>query len=166
MYAHHLFQCLTVSFHPLHVEELAEVLAVDFDSGAIPQFVIEWRPTDIQEAVLSICSTLVVLDAETQVVQFAHFSVQEYLVSQHLEHSNAARFLVRDDPAHTIMAQTCLSILLQFDHHSTQNNLKDFPLACYAARYWAGHAQSMRTSSCIKNAMECLFHPNLSHFAA
>ncbi|KAN0130459.1 hypothetical protein V8E53_011722 [Lactarius tabidus] len=38
-YTHRLLQCLTVAVRPLRVEELAEVLAFDFDaSGRIPQF--------------------------------------------------------------------------------------------------------------------------------
>ncbi len=32
VYAHRLLQCLTVAVRPLRVEELAEVLAVDFDA--------------------------------------------------------------------------------------------------------------------------------------
>ena len=32
MHAHRLLQCLTVAVRPLRVEELAEVLAVDFDA--------------------------------------------------------------------------------------------------------------------------------------
>jgi hypothetical protein len=37
-FAHRLFQCLSVSVRPLRVEELAEILAVRFDAGALPQF--------------------------------------------------------------------------------------------------------------------------------
>jgi hypothetical protein len=33
-HAHRLLQCLTVAIRPLRVEELAEVLAIDFDSPA------------------------------------------------------------------------------------------------------------------------------------
>jgi len=39
-HARHLLQCLTVAVRPLRVEELAEVLAVDFDTartGGIPK---------------------------------------------------------------------------------------------------------------------------------
>ncbi|KAN0135087.1 hypothetical protein V8E53_006978 [Lactarius tabidus] len=37
-FAHRLFQCLAISVRPLRVEELAEILAVRFDAGEIPQF--------------------------------------------------------------------------------------------------------------------------------
>src|SRR6266852_3307532 len=52
-YAHRLFQCLTVSCRPLLVEELAEVLALDLDTGTIPKFDVDQRPKDAEEAVLS-----------------------------------------------------------------------------------------------------------------
>ena len=43
-YAQRLFQCLSVSIRPLRVEELAEILAVQFDATAPPSFNEELRP--------------------------------------------------------------------------------------------------------------------------
>jgi hypothetical protein len=37
-YAQRLFQCLMVSIRPLRVEELAEILAIQFDEEALPIF--------------------------------------------------------------------------------------------------------------------------------
>ena len=73
--------------HPLRVEELAEILAFDFKSGAIPKFHKDWRLKNPVEAVLSACSTLLsIIDVETysetsKVVQFTHFTVKEFLTS-------------------------------------------------------------------------------------
>ena len=42
--ARRLLQCLVVAVRPLNVEELAEVLAVDFDdAGGIPKLNPNWR---------------------------------------------------------------------------------------------------------------------------
>jgi len=43
-HAHRLFQCLTVAIRPLHVEELAEILALDFEEaeGATPKLNQDW----------------------------------------------------------------------------------------------------------------------------
>src|ERR1700761_4067965 len=85
-YAYRLFQCLVVSKRPLHVEELAELFAIQPNVGTIPTFNADWRPEDPEEFVLSACSTLVVVvnvDGE-KIVQFSHFSVREYLISDRI----------------------------------------------------------------------------------
>jgi hypothetical protein len=90
--ARRLLQCLTVAIRPLRVEELAEVLAIDFDApahGGVPQLNPTWRWEDQHEAVLSTCSSLIAIvdDGPSQVVQFSHFSVKEYLTSDRLARS-------------------------------------------------------------------------------
>src|SRR5712691_5774812 len=83
-HAHRLLQCLTVAVRPLRVEELAEVLAVDFDAtGGIPRLNEDLRWEDQEQAVLSACSSLiaVVWEYDSRVVQFSHFSVKEFLTS-------------------------------------------------------------------------------------
>ena len=61
---------------PLDVEELAEILAFDFDeakdSEGIPELKEDWRWQDQQAAVLSTCSSLigVVGDSPGRTVQF------------------------------------------------------------------------------------------------
>ena len=61
-YAHRLLQCLAVATFSLRVEDLAEVLAVDFDAArrdGIPKLNPEWRWEDQYQAVLSTCPSLV-----------------------------------------------------------------------------------------------------------
>src|SRR5260221_212489 len=84
--AHRLFQCIAVATRPLLVEELAEILAFDFRAGPIPKLREDWRPEDPVEAVLSICTTLIsLINVEnSQVIQFSHFSVREFLTSARL----------------------------------------------------------------------------------
>ena len=78
-----MLQCLVVAFRPLRVEELAELLAFEFDSapGGIPKYCAAWDQT---QAVLSTCSSLVTIvndDWYGRQVQFSHFSVKEFLMS-------------------------------------------------------------------------------------
>ena len=47
-FSHRLFQCLTVAIRPLRVEELAEVLAIRFDPGQLPQYLGNWQLDDAQ----------------------------------------------------------------------------------------------------------------------
>jgi hypothetical protein len=70
------------------VEELAEILAFDFDEapGGIPKLNTDWRRRDSEQAVLSTCSSLIAVvdDGESRVVQFSQFSVKEFLTSDRL----------------------------------------------------------------------------------
>ncbi|KAH9039450.1 hypothetical protein EDB83DRAFT_1718302 [Lactarius deliciosus] len=52
--AHRLLQCLTVATRPLRVEELAEVLALDFDGAndGIPTLNDDWRWDDEKQGIL------------------------------------------------------------------------------------------------------------------
>ena len=81
-----LFQCLTVAVRPLRVEELAEVLALRFDPGQSAEYRADWRPEDSHEAVLTACASFVTVVSVngSQVVQFSHFSVKEFLTSDRL----------------------------------------------------------------------------------
>jgi hypothetical protein len=124
--AHRLLQCLTVAVRPLLVEELAELLAFDFQAstaGGIPTLKEDWRWDDEEEAVLSTCSSLIAIipRGDSRVVQFSHFSVKEYLTSSRLAqspHGDVSRFRIDLEPAHTIMAQACLATLLRLDEHA------------------------------------------------
>ena len=86
-FAQRLFRCLAVSIRPLRVDELGEILAIQFDEVASPTFNAAWRPENAEEAVISACSSLIsIVDRGIhQVVQFSHFSVKEYLTSERLE---------------------------------------------------------------------------------
>jgi len=172
-YAIRLLHCLTVAIRPLRVEELAEVLAVDFDAaqqGGIPKLNPNWRWADHHQAVLSTCSSLIaIVDAgDSQVVQFSHFSVKEYLTSDRLANASRAvsRYYILSESAHTILAQACLGVLLRLDDHVDEDNARDIPLANYAAEHWVVHAQFKDVSSCIREAMEYFFDMDKPHYAA
>jgi len=170
-HAYRLMQCLVAAVRPLHVEELAEVLAVDFDSGGTPMLNPGWRWSDQQEAVLSACSSLVTIvkegDSDSRIVQFSHFSVKEFLLSNRLAESTkeVSRYHIQLEPAHTILAQACLGVLLRLDDNVDLNSIEGFPLARYAAQYWVNHAQFENVSSRIENGMDCLFDGDKPHFA-
>ena len=53
-HARRLMQSLVVAIQPLGVEELAEILAVDFsDAEGIPKSNLNWRREDQEQAVLT-----------------------------------------------------------------------------------------------------------------
>ncbi|KAN0139405.1 hypothetical protein V8E53_002906, partial [Lactarius tabidus] len=168
-----LLQCLTVAARPLRVEELAEILAFDFQlpsSGGIPTLKEDWRWDNHEQAVLSMCSGLITIvqSGYSRVVQFSHFSVKEFLTSPRLlqSHRDVSQFHIDLEPAHTIMAQACLGTLLQLDEHTVNSGAKGLPLVKYAAEHWVVHAQFERVTSRVRDGMVDLFDFSKPHFAA
>ena len=162
-------QCLVAAVRPLQVKELAEVLAFDFDSEGIPKLNSNWRWEDQEEAVMSACSSLVAIvkNGNSRIVQFSHFSVKEFLTLDRLAEPirDVSHYHIELEAAHTILAQACVGALLQLDDHVDRDNIKDFPLAPYAAVYWPRHAKFGNVSARIKDGMECLFDEDRPHFA-
>ena len=173
-HAHRLLQCLTIAVRPLRVAELAEVLAVNFETTSCrrtSQLNTDWRWEDQQEAVLCTCSSLISIVNEygTQVVQFSHFSVKEYLTSSRIVGSSAdvSPFHILLGPAHTVLTEACLVVLLRLGELVDEDNVTDkFPLAQYSAEHWVDHVRFGNVSSHIREGMENLFDPHKPYFAA
>ena len=174
-HAHRMLQCLMVAVRPLYVEELAELLAFDFDAaaeGEIPKFRAAWRLDNQTQAVLATCSSLVtiVLDwwSGRQVAQFSHFSVKEFLISNRLTSTlgDISRYHICPISAHTTLTKACLGLLLHLDDRIDEESINRFPLAGYAAEHWVEHAQFEDVAARVKDGMETLFEPNKPYFAA
>jgi len=170
--AHRLLQCLVVAVRPLRVEELAEILALDFE-GTTPELKEDWRLEDRQRAVLSTCSSLITVvdDHGSRVIQFSHFSVKEFLTSDRLAKfkGDVSHFHIMPEPAHMTLAQACLGALLQFDGSANDGEVDvRFPLARYAAEHWVEHAQFGNVSSSLRvqDGMRRLFDSDKPSFTA
>ncbi|KAN0133254.1 hypothetical protein V8E53_008978 [Lactarius tabidus] len=145
--AHRILQCLAVASRPLSVEELAEVLALDFEEakGRTPKFNDNLRLQDRQQALVITCSSLITIvnhyDSGPPIVQFSHFSVKEFLTSGRLATPvrDISSFHILPETAHTTLAQACLAVLLRLDD--------SLPLAKYAARHWVDHARFEKRGS-------------------
>ena len=175
-FAHRLFQFVAVASRPLHVEELADLLAFDFDAGPIPKFHEGWRLEDPIDAVLSTCSSLLAIvhgvhipGQFIQFIQFSHFSVKEFLTSTRLAEASDAdlrRYHISMTPAHTLAAQACLGILIHLDKDVvTWDSLQEFPLAKYAAKHWSDHAHLEDVSRNVENGTNQLFDATKPHLA-
>ena len=166
-HAYRLLQCLTVAIRPLRVEELAEVLAVEFHAGGMPKLNAGWRWEDQEEAVLSACSSLVTLTINkgSRVVQFSHFSVKEFLTSDRLVHSveEISQFHIPIEPSHVFLAQACLGVLLRLDDLT---GTEDIALGRYASVHWYKHTQIGNVEFHIKDALDHFFDMNNPHFSA
>jgi ankyrin repeat protein len=170
--AHRLFQCVTVASRPLRVEELAELLAFNFNAASIPKFREDWRLEDPVEAVLSTCSTLLSLvdtGYGSRVVQFSHFSVKEFLTSSRFAEKHdtiSCRYHISLIPAHTLAAQARLGMLLHLDEAVSENDLKRlFPLAEYAGEHWFEHARFEGVPENVEEGIKQLFDTSKPHLA-
>ena len=185
--ARRVLQCLVVATRPLRVAELAEVLAIDFDDAeGIPRLKPDWLWDDQEQALLIACLSLIaVIEAgnshsdtktddddsriaagDSRVVQFSHFSVKEFLTSSRLATASGdiSNHYIDLEPAHTILGQACLGVLLQIQDDIEGRTPEDHPLARYAAKHWTTHAQFGEVSSRLHKGMEHLFDTNKPHF--
>jgi ankyrin repeat protein len=171
-HAYRLLQCLTVATRPLRVQELAEVIAIDFTTQGTPKLNGDFRWEDQEEAILLACSSLVaVIDDEgSRVVQFSHFSVKEFLTSDRLAgiedaSASASYYNVQPEAAHIVMAQACLAVLLRLGYN-TDEGIKNFPLVDYATARFGNHAEFGDVISHIRDGLDALFDPAKPHFVA
>ena len=104
----------------------------------------------------------------SRIVQFSHFSVKEFLTSSRLATAGGevSNFHINLGPAHIILAQACLGILLQMQNNVEAHTHEIHPLARYAAEHWTTHAQSGGVPSRLRRAMEYLFDLDKPYFNA
>jgi Ankyrin repeats (3 copies) len=164
------------------------------DAEGIPRLNSDWRWEDQEQALLIACSSLITIveaadveaadwdgDSEEiltddgdsyaeagdpRIVQFSHFSVKEFLTSSRFATASGevSNYHIDLEPAHTILAQACLGILLQIQFDVEGCTPEDHSLARYAAQHWTTHAQFGEVSSRLHKGMEYLFDANKSHF--
>jgi hypothetical protein len=168
-HARRLLHCLAAAVRPLRVEEIAEILAIDFNTEGIPKLNPGWRWEDSEEAVMFACSSLVIIvkDGDSRIVRFSHSSVKQFLTSNRLAEPirGLSHYHIQLETAHSIFAQACLGALLRFDKRVDRDNIEGFPLARYAAQYWATHAQVENASSLVTDRVECLFDADKPYFS-
>ena len=169
--AYRMLQCLAVAVRPLTVVELAELLAFDFDAtkGGIPKLNSKWRWEDHEQAVLSTCSSLITIvlpSYGSPVVQFSHFSVKEFLMSDRLATlpKDISQYHIALEDANTLIAKACLGVLL--GDPIKYNGSRTAPLARYAAEHWVAHANVENVAFRIRDGMTSLFDPDGPYFSA
>ena len=146
-YALRILQWLTFSARPLSLEEVAEAVAVDVTRD--PAFDRDDVLEDSFE-VLNICSSLVTLTTDSergiagpprQIIVLAHYSVQEYLISDRIRNGQAKAYSMHDTKCHNVITQGCLQYLLQFQQPNILSSYysNTFALARYSAEFWTSH---------------------------
>lgn len=141
--ARRILSLLCYASRPLCVSEVIEALAVDIDD--LECYDHRSRLTGGADDVLRICPGLIEIILGTdgdQEVRIAHFSVQEYLLSDRIQHGCAADFALSGPLQHGRISKACL-LYLQKDELLQQilgpDLVKQYAFARYAAEYWDHH---------------------------
>jgi ankyrin repeat protein len=144
----------------------------DFQAGPIPNFHEDWRVEDPLEAVLSTYSTLLsrvtTRYSFSSVIHFSHFSVKEFLMSSDFADKSdiiSRRYHISMTPAHTVVTQACLGMLLHLDKNVTKTSVRLTEFADYAAQHWHKHARLGGLSQNVEEGMKQLFDPGKHHIA-
>jgi ankyrin repeat protein len=146
-YAMRILQWLTFSARPLSVEEIAEVVAIDVAGD--PAFDRDEVLEDPLEA-LNICSSLVTITineadgrsrSAQQIIALAHYSVQEYLVSDRIREGPAKQYSMQEAECHNAIARGSLEYLIQLQQPLSKETLRASALARYTAEFWSSHLQ-------------------------
>lgn len=156
-YAMRILQWLTFSARPLTLNEVAEVVAIDV--AREPAFHRDEVLTDSLD-VLDICSGLVSIvevdehydysarvrdfgfsrDSEDfHIVTLAHYSVQEYLVSDRIKQGPAKQYSMQGVECHTAITKGTIAYLGQFQQPIPRDVFENYALAEYCARFWIDH---------------------------
>ena len=155
-YALHILQWLAFSMRPLHLKEIAEVVAIDINDH--PKFDPQRRLPD-PEDVVEICSSLITVTdnasnddefnylypkSDGAYVALAHFTVKEYLTSDIIRQGKAVKFNLDETGCHVALIKDCLAYLFHFDKLGslTSDVFAEYPLAQYAAMHLPGHARA------------------------
>ncbi|RYC63098.1 hypothetical protein CHU98_g3117 [Xylaria longipes] len=163
-----LLQFLSYSERPLSLEEAVDCIAVDTNTQ-------RFDPDDripVPEEISRYCSSLVIIvekactnenpfiRKETAAmkikteIRLAHYSVKEYLVSNRLPPTISGDLDMK--LARESIAKVCLIYLLRDPNDSPDRQL--YPLARYAAQYWASHAVASNNSKLLVKLMVDFFN--------
>ena len=165
-----------LSARPITLEELAEAIAVNFQSENSPCYDADCRYMDPRDA-LTVCSGLVTTFEGTirssnsvysrtnrgensGIIKLAHMSVKDYLLSEHIAKGPARYFSLNAKIAHSVITENCLAYLL---HFGTLDSLSgaaviSFPLARYAAEHWSLHMRLCENTSPSESLQKLLSH--------
>ncbi|KAJ9298846.1 hypothetical protein DTO271G3_3088 [Paecilomyces variotii] len=144
-------QFLTFSTRPVTLAELAEIVAIKPGTSIFVEIDRLFDPSDV----LVVCSSLVSCYNRGRWTRLAHYSVQEYLVSDRISKGPARYFALEEGLAHLAIAERCLTYLLSFDGSPAHNSYSsvfgdvEFPwkLLHYAVLEWFTHVRLIPTES-------------------
>ncbi|KAM6516934.1 hypothetical protein FSOLCH5_007883 [Fusarium solani] len=145
----HILRWLSFSARPMHLDEITEVLAIDFFTKPRPQYDPRKRLVNSakffhKHSNLVSISTVKNSTGQHQELRLAHLSMRDYLLSNKIVGSPASFFTINSLSAHRSIAEECIVYLQQFtaSDGELEKSPKAHSLAPYAARFWSYHVQA------------------------
>ncbi|KAF2234652.1 hypothetical protein EV356DRAFT_545321 [Viridothelium virens] len=143
---------ITYAQRLLTVEELRHALAIEPGESSL-----DYENIDDLEDIVSVCAGLIVVDKESSIVCFVHYTIQEYFKYILLEQNPN----VQED-----IAIACLTYLLfdTFQSGSCSNimnfkqRLSENPFFDYSARYWSKHIRPVQCSQSASTLVHTFLH--------
>ena len=156
------------------IQEVAEATAVDLEEQSFTTNNRFGDPFDL----LEVCSSLVSLTdvsgdiysqlrsegvyrygstpKDRKIIQFAHFSVKEYLLASRTKKSIPFPFLINNSLSHSQITQICLIYMLDFNGSKkvVGSHYSGFPFLGYSALHWAMHLTQAKETE--RDAIEAL----------
>ena len=123
------------------------------------------------EEILRCCSSLVRKSADDYGLEFAHFTVEEYLQKLDEPANNEfGAYHIQRLPCHVELAEVCLTYLNLddfkqvdiTDEEARTRRMKDYALRSYAVVNWPAHADENMADDNIFQLIQQLFHPSKS----
>lgn len=114
-----MFEWILCSKRPLYIEEMQEAIAFTMDDKCWDASKI---PNDMTRLVRA-CGNLVVIDEETLTLQFAHYTVEQYLLNRPVPIGSSKPFSLRE--TETAAAEMCLAYLSFADFETQLSTFKD-----------------------------------------
>ncbi|KAI9437965.1 hypothetical protein H4582DRAFT_1951699 [Lactarius indigo] len=155
-HAHRMFQFLAVCVRPLLVDELSEILTIDYDRGdfVTPKYEAIWHPETPDRDIFTVCRHT-----------FAHVSVPESL-------DRIPRYQINIKDSHYVAALTCLAPILHFNAkfpgEVNRESVKILTLVEYAAENLIYHIREgdVSLSRDVDVGLRRLFDPQRPIFRA
>lgn len=151
---------LVFAYELLTTTHLAYAISIQPEDTRLDLDNIATDPEDL----VALCGSLVTIDrSDTGVyVNLAHFSLEEYLRSDHIAEGPAAFFHARSTAGHLLLARTCLQYV-SFKCFDVPGGVNEvfFTLGRYAAISWPKHLRDSGTSD---EHFECLVLPTMRWF--
>ena len=180
-HAHRMFQLLAVCVRPLLVDELSEVLTIDYDRGdfVTPKYEAIWHPETPDKDIFTVCRHTVKIDEinGVDIVKFAHVSVPDWLFSDEILYvpeslDRVPRYQINIKESHYVAALTCIAPILHFNAKFpgplNRETVKIFTMVEYAAENLIYHIQEgdVSLSRDVDVGLRRLFDPQRPIFRA
>ncbi|KAH7877022.1 ankyrin repeat-containing domain protein [Lentinula edodes] len=149
--AQHLLLWLLYAYEPLTKRQFGEILAVDLGEQVVNPYM------EFKEGL--VIDTTIVTVGQDKIVQLAHASVKEYLISYSLQKETQDLFQLNEKLAHDIMTQTTIIYLMQKENIDS-GYYRSF--AHYSVEKWLSHASKVEEYK-LKGKAQNLIHRMLEN---